>query len=104
MTQFIVQAYPLGQVWGGSRIYDASKSEEIYAALHDFVPGNVDDQKAAVILTELIAVGGLRLFLIFYYYAEPEPPATGPFAAFLDIESTLDSTSTQSYADLVSPL
>lgn len=84
------------------RIYDADKADEIYSALHDFVPGNNEDTKAAIILTDIIAAGGLKLFLIFYYYEEPEPPTTGPFAKFLEIDSTISLTSTRSYADLVS--
>lgn len=85
------------------RIYDSSKANEIYSALHNFVPGNAEDPKAAIILTDITAVGGLKLFLIFYFYDGPEPPTEGPFAQFLDIESTIALTSTRSYADLVRP-
>lgn len=101
MTQFTIKAYPIGQVWGGMRIYGSDKSKEIFKALHDFVPGNADDTKAAIILTDIIAVGGTQLFLVFYFYDGPEPPTIGPFAKFLDIDSALDTASTQSYAKLV---
>lgn len=102
VTQFTIKAYPIGKVWGGMRIYGGEKADEIYEALHSFVVGNADDPKAAIILTDVIAVGGTKLFIIFFFYGEPKPPTTGPFAQFLDIESTIDSTSEQSYADLAS--
>ena len=91
----------MGQVWGGIRIYDGNKADEIYAALHKFVPGNADDSKAAIILTDVTAVGGLKTFLIFYFYQGPSPPTEGAFAEFLRIGSTISLTKTRSYADLV---
>lgn len=102
VTQFTVKAYPIGKVWGGMRIYGEDAADQIYGALHNFVAGNAKDPKAAIILTDITALGGAKLFLIFYFYAEPTPPTTGPFADFLDIDSTLDITSEQSYAELVS--
>lgn len=85
-------------------MYDAGKADEIYEALHEFIPGNVDDTKAAIILTDIKAVAGANLFLIFYFYDGPEPPTEGPFAKFLNIDSTLDLCSTRSYGDLVGHL
>jgi hypothetical protein len=102
VTQFTIKAYPIGDVWGGMRIYSGDQADDIYAALHAFIAENEDDQKAAVILTDITAVAGLKLFLIFYYYGDPEPPTTGAFAQFLDIDATLDITKTQTYAELVS--
>ena len=84
------------------RIYGGGKADEIYAALHEFVPGNADDPKAAIILTDTILVGASQLFIIFYFYDGPEPPKEGAFAKFLEIDATLDITKKQSYADLVS--
>ncbi|KAK4031403.1 hypothetical protein C8A01DRAFT_21365 [Parachaetomium inaequale] len=100
-TEFKIKAYPIGQVWGGMRIYGGGKADDIYAALHNFVPGNADDEKAAIILSDVTAIGGAKIFLIFYFYAEPEPPTTGPLAQFLNIDSIIDITSTQSYAKLL---
>ena len=101
VTQFTIKAYPISQVWGGTRIYAAEKADEIYAALHDFVPGNQDDQKAAIILTDNTSTGGNEFLLVFYCYDGPEAPTTGPFAKFLEIGALLDTTSTRSYAELV---
>lgn len=84
-------------------MYDGGKADEIYAALHNFVPGNAEEEKAAIILTDITAIGGAKLFLIFYFYDAPKPPTTGPLAQFLNIGSIIDTTSTKSYANLVSP-
>ena len=92
----------MGKVWGGMRTYDESKADEIYAALHNFVPGNSEDPDAAIILTDIMALGQARFFIVYYYYGKPEPPATGPFRQFLNIHSTISNTGTKSYAELVS--
>jgi hypothetical protein len=89
-------------VWGGIRFYDVGKTDEIYAALHNYVPGNADEEKSAIILSDITAAEGTKMFLIFYFYEGPQPPTTGPLAQFLNISSTLDITNTQSYAQLVS--
>jgi hypothetical protein len=89
------------EVWGGIRIYGGDKAEEIFSALHEFTPTNADDEKAAIILADNVTVGGLRLFIIFYYYEGPEPPTEGAFADFLKIQAATDATKTRSYADLV---
>jgi hypothetical protein len=102
VTQFTVKVHPIGQVWGGSRIYSEKQAEALYEALHDFVPANAEDPKEAIIFTDLIILGGEKLYLNFYFYDGPEPPTTGPLAKFLEIPSTIDSCKTQSYADLVS--
>lgn len=99
-TRYDIKAYPIGQVWGGMRMYEGGKADEIYSALHNFVPS--DDEKAAIILTDVTAIGSARIFLIFYYYEGEEPPTTGPFAQFLNIDSTIDTTSKKSYSELVS--
>jgi hypothetical protein len=85
------------------RIFTGDSNTEIYAALHNFIARNADDPKAAIILTDVTAVGGLKIFILFLFYAEPTPPTVGPFAEFLKIKSTIDSTSAQNYADLVGP-
>ncbi|EMR62515.1 putative fad dependent protein [Eutypa lata UCREL1] len=96
ITEFVVEAHPIGKVWGGFRFYTSLEEEAIYAALHDFVPGGAEDPKAAIILTSLIALGSTESFAIFYFYDGPEPPTSGPFAKFLDIPALLDVTYAQS--------
>lgn len=102
MTKFTVKAYPIGKVWGGTRVYDESKTEELYKTMHKFIPYSNEDPKAAIIVTSLILTGGSKLNLLFYFYDGEQPPTSGPFADFLKIKSTLSSTKTQSYPDLAS--
>jgi hypothetical protein len=99
-----MKAQSIGQVWGGIRIYDAANAGQVFAALHDFVPGGVNDAKAAIILTNVDAVGGITTILIFYFYDGATPPSEGPFADFLKIPFILDTTKTRNYSDLVSYL
>lgn len=99
-----MKAQPIGQVWGGIRIYNAANAGQIFAALHNFVPGGVYDTKAAIILTNIDAVGGITTVLIFYFYDGAIPPSEGPLADFLKIPFILDMTKTRSYSDLVSYL
>lgn len=104
VTQFTVKAYPIGKVWGGIRTYDESKTDELYKAMHEFIPYSNEDPKAAIIVTSLILTGSSRINLLFYFYQGEKPPTTGAFADLLMIKSTLSTTKTQSYPDLVSPL
>ncbi|KAK7414984.1 hypothetical protein QQX98_006217 [Neonectria punicea] len=101
VTQFTIQTHPIGKVWGGLRIYDDSKTEEIFKALHEFVPGNNKDEKVAIIVTNLFAVGSTRAFIIFYFYDGEKPPTSGAFADFLEIDSLIDITDTQTYPELL---
>jgi hypothetical protein len=102
VTQFTTKAYPIGQVWGGFRIYDTTHEDEIYAALHDFVPHGPRDPKAAIIHTNSIAAGNTKSHILIFFYDGPTPPTTGPFADFINIPPLIDQTGTQSYASLVS--
>ncbi|KAH7153379.1 hypothetical protein EDB81DRAFT_931853 [Dactylonectria macrodidyma] len=101
VTKFTIKTYPIGQVWGGLRIYDESKTDEVFKALHNFVPGNNQEQKAAIIVSNLVAIGGTRAFIIFYFYDGETPPTSGPFADFLKIGSLIDITKTQAYPNLL---
>ncbi|KAG5757677.1 hypothetical protein H9Q72_014180 [Fusarium xylarioides] len=101
VTQFTVKAYPIGKVWGGIRTYDESKTDALYKAMHEFIPYSNEDPKAAIIVTSLILTGSSRINLLFYFYQGEKPPTTGAFADLLKIKSTLSTTKTQSYPDLL---
>ncbi|KAK8074244.1 hypothetical protein PG994_005143 [Apiospora phragmitis] len=101
VTQFTIEAHPIGQVWGGARLYDASKKDALYAALHRFVPGNADDPKAAVIFTDLATTLNGTAALVFFFHDGPDKPTSGPLVPFLDIPPLIDLAKTQSYAQLL---
>ncbi|KAH7320084.1 hypothetical protein B0I35DRAFT_451019 [Stachybotrys elegans] len=100
VTEFTIQAHPIGQVWGGARIYGADQFDALYQALHNFVPGNADDPKAAIIFARSEGSGAITP-LIFYFYDGAEVPADSPLAEFLAIKPLVDLTSTQSYPALL---
>ncbi|VUC24032.1 unnamed protein product [Clonostachys rosea] len=104
VTKFTIKAHPIGKVWGGIRIYDASQTDKIFKTLHDFVPGSNNDTKAAIIVTNISAVASLNAFLIFYFYDGENPPTEGPFADFLTIPSLVSITGTQTYPELASTM
>lgn len=101
MTQFTIEAHPIGQIWGGIRIYDANKADQIYAALHKYTASENHDPKSAIILSKIDAALGISTFLVFYYY-DGTKPTTGPMGEFLAIDYILSITDYQSYGDLVS--
>ncbi|KAF5011507.1 hypothetical protein FDECE_2379 [Fusarium decemcellulare] len=101
VTQFTVLAHKIGKVWGGMRVYTSGKKEQIYKALHDFVPYSNEDPKAAIIISNAFAVKSTEAFIVFFFYDGEKPPTSGPFADLMKVDSLIDYTSTQSYADLL---
>lgn len=101
VTQFTVEAHPIQQVWGGSRIYTNASRAALTSALHNFVANNQEDTKAAVIFSDVLAVGSIPVIIVFYFYDGATPPDSGPLAEFLEIPALLDQTSTRSYSDLL---
>ncbi|KAF3015843.1 hypothetical protein E8E14_005749 [Neopestalotiopsis sp. 37M] len=101
VTKFTIETHPISQVWGGLRAYTDDHRDELYAALHSFVPNNVNDQKAAVIFTDILAIDAVPLIIVYYFYDGETPPTDGPLGPFLDIDYLIDATGTKSYADLL---
>ncbi|KAK8099451.1 6-hydroxy-d-nicotine oxidase [Apiospora kogelbergensis] len=101
VTQFTIEAHPIGQVWGGVRLYDESKKDKLYAALHNFVPNNADDPKSAVIFTDLAILQNGTAAVVFYFHEGPDKPTSGPLMPFLDVPPLIDITRTQSYPQLL---
>lgn len=102
VTQFKAKVHHMGDVWGGSCVYDATKADELYAALHDFVGHGAEDPKAAIIFTDLVLAVGTRTRIMYYFYDNPVPPKFGSFAKFLDIVNPACLPKTQKYSELVS--
>jgi FAD/FMN-containing dehydrogenase len=101
VTKYTVKTVPIGQIWGGSCVYDSTQSDALYAALHNFVANGAQDPKAAVIFSDLIFTAGVGTKLIYYFYDAPTPPTSGPFADFFKIGITCLPL-TQKYSELVS--
>lgn len=102
VTKFSVKTHAIGKVWGGACTYDTTYDAQIFAALHNFVANGAEDPKAAIIHSNLLLAGGIKLALINYFYDAPTPPSTGPFADFFSINNPLCLPKTQNYTELVS--
>lgn len=102
VTSFTVQAHRQDDVWGGIIFFPRKKDTDrlILQAVQDFTLHN-DDDKAAIIPTAEYTAGGLvDGWILFVYYNGPEPPEE-TFRNFTDIPHILDTTKTQSMAELV---
>ncbi|KAF7190653.1 putative FAD-linked oxidoreductase [Pseudocercospora fuligena] len=71
VTEYIMQTYPIGQVWGGHKIYTMDKKSALLNATHNLV-SNYSDPKAAVIVTFSSTIDTLvDIFVVFYFYNGP---------------------------------
>jgi len=101
VTQFKAKVHHMDDVWGGSCLYDESQSDELYAALHEYVGHGAEDPKSAIIFTDLSLGVGARPKLLFYFYDGPSPPKTGPFADFLKVFNLACVPKRQKYSELL---
>jgi FAD/FMN-containing dehydrogenase len=101
VTKYTIKPHHIGQVYGGFCLYDNSQDDKLHAALHEFTNKGAQDPKAAIIFSQLVALGGLKTNIIYTFYDGPTPPTSGPFADFLKIPGLGCAPKTRSYADLV---
>jgi FAD/FMN-containing dehydrogenase len=101
VTKYTIKPHHIGQVYGGFCLYDESQDDKIHAALHEFVASGAHDPKAAIIVSQLVAVGGSKSNIMYTFYDGPTPPTNGPFANFLKIPGIGCAPKSRSYADLV---
>jgi hypothetical protein len=95
-TKFTLETYPIGQIWGGIRVYNGKQRTQVFDALADFIQNNHKDPKAAMIYTS----GGGQVICQFFYNGTT-PPA-GAFGKFEALKPSVDYIRTMSYPDLVS--
>ncbi|TVY29461.1 putative FAD-linked oxidoreductase [Lachnellula hyalina] len=104
VTKFTLKTYPIGtdgQVWAGTRIYDATKLSAVLNATQHFIEYN-DDPKAAVIVTLDIAVDTLVQVAVVFFFYDGETPQGGVFDEFNALIPTSDQVTTQTYSDFES--
>lgn len=100
VTKFTMTTVPIGQIWGGTRVYSMDKASALINATHDFIE-NYTDPRAGVIVTGEIAIDTLvQLFVVFFFYNGETPPP-GVFDKFNAIENTVDLVKVQAYADML---
>lgn len=102
VTTYIMQAYPIGQIWGGNLIFLGDDATEgMLSAVRNFTE-NYDDPKAGIIVTkELTLYNSTTLWVLFLFYDGETPPA-GVFDEFLALDPTINSCQTRTYGDFLS--
>lgn len=101
VTEFVMQTYPIGQVWGGVKIYTMDKKAALINATHNLV-SDYYDPKAAVIVTYSSTVESLvDVFVVFFFYNAPNGPGK-ILDEFNAIPALVDSTkANRKYVDLI---
>ncbi|KAL4079832.1 FAD-binding domain-containing protein [Scleroderma citrinum] len=98
VTSFTLQAFPQGQVWGGSIYYNSSVVDQVTAATAAF-SANCTDPKAQIITTYNYISGELIVSELLFYDAPTAP--SGIFDQFLAIPALQSDISTRSFLSLV---
>ncbi|KAF6787582.1 FAD binding domain-containing protein [Colletotrichum sojae] len=100
VTKYALQAYTMGQIWGGNLVFDGDSTDEVLAAIRDFTE-HYDDPKAAIIATsELTVLNAVNIWVIFLFYDGPQPPP-GVFDRFMKAGPNINTCKTRTYADLL---
>lgn len=101
VTSFVLQTFPSGPVWGGTKIYGLDQKDALIRATHNLV-SNYHDPKAAVIVTFSTTLHDLvDVFVVFYFYNDPRGPGE-ILAEFDAIPALVDQTKgPRSYRDLI---
>ena len=98
ITKYTMKTYPTTQIWGGTRIYFGDATESLIDAVSNFTT-NFNDPKAAIIATTT-RNSLLNLWVMFYFYDAPTPPA-GVFDQFDAIDPVLDFVGTDTFATVL---
>ncbi|KAL9616898.1 MAG: hypothetical protein Q9160_008287 [Pyrenula sp. 1 TL-2023] len=78
-----------------------SRRDDLFSALHKFTAKGAQDPKAAIIFSNVLAVGNIQGFMLHFFYDGATPPATGLFADILKIPSLKDQAKTRTYSSLL---
>ncbi|KAI0472788.1 FAD binding domain-containing protein [Xylariaceae sp. FL0804] len=105
VTSYVLQAYPMGQIYGGNLIFDATdaNSAALTAAVRDFTEYNTDEKAAVIVTAERTLATAVDLWILFIFY-DGESPPDDVFANFTSAGTgpLINTCKTQSYNDLVS--
>ncbi|QRV98416.1 FAD-binding domain protein [Ceratobasidium sp. AG-Ba] len=97
VTRFTLLAFPMGQVWGGLKMF-GSGFDLVNKATVDFI-NNVDDPKAAIITAYNCLLGIPSISLLLFYDGPTPPP--GIFERFESIPYLTSDVKTRSLINLV---
>jgi FAD/FMN-containing dehydrogenase len=102
VTNYKVQAHRQGDIWGGNLVYlrTPNKDKQLLQAVRDWTEYNEDDKAAVIVTAERANINVVDSWIIFLFYDGPTPPPD-LFRNFTDVNPLLDTTRTQTYADLM---
>lgn len=101
VTKYTVLTHPIGNVWGGEKVYTADKAPELFSAISNYIT-NFNETKSALIPTVswLSTLNGSAIFTMFYFW-DGEMPPSHVFAEFDAIPAAISSVKTQRYPELL---
>ncbi|CAK3906897.1 FAD-binding domain-containing [Lecanosticta acicola] len=101
VTDFVLETFPIGNVWGGYKIFAMDRKDAVLRATHNLL-SDYYDPKAAVIVTFTTTLHTLvDIFVVFFFYNDPSGPGE-ILSEFNSIPSMLDGTrADRSYKDLL---
>lgn len=92
VTKFKLDAFPLGDMWGGMRVYMEDAFPSVLDAINEFtMVGSAKDQDAAEIITFASAPGVGKIVFSNLHYAKPIADAP-VFSSWNNITAIQDST------------
>jgi FAD/FMN-containing dehydrogenase len=102
VTNYKLQAHRQGDIWGGNLVYlrTPNKDKQLLQAVRDWTEYNEDDKAAVIVTAERANINVVDSWIIFLFYDGPTPPPD-LFRNFTDVNPLLDTTRTQTYADLM---
>ncbi|KAG9188953.1 hypothetical protein G6011_05821 [Alternaria panax] len=104
VTNFKLDAFPQGQMWGGQRVYLEDATPAVLGALHEFtVSGSIKDEDAAQIVTFASAPGIGKVSFANLHYAKPiaNAPVFSRWSNITPIEDTTGLRPMSGMADLL---
>ncbi|RMD39443.1 hypothetical protein DV735_g5688, partial [Chaetothyriales sp. CBS 134920] len=100
VTTFVFQSYPIGNVWGGTRIYSIDQKEALLSAVHNLTSDYYDSKAAVIVTASYTTLLPTGIFVVFYLYNSPDGP--GPILdQFNAIPALVDNVKIQSYASVL---
>jgi FAD/FMN-containing dehydrogenase len=100
VTNFKLHAFPLGQMWGGQRIYTENNFGAVLDAIHTFATtGSSKDTDAAQIVSFGAIAGVGKIAIVQMHYAQPISNASA-FSAFTPLTPIASNTALGSLADM----
>lgn len=100
VTAYILEAYPIGPIWGGNLVFGDDHTDGILSAVRNFTENYVDPKAAIIVTSELTLWNSTNLWILFLFYDGGQPPE-GIFDEFLALDPIIDSCKTQAYGDLL---